>query len=79
MDHGNVSRSAMDLLGVFFNMESYLDLGLIEAVIDECVFGNPKLTVIDGGMDQLPRSFHKHLDNDIRYSLMFPLHSSFNH
>ena len=48
------------------NLEAYMNMGLAEAVFEECVFANTTLTKCTDGMDSIPRAFLPSLGPDIR-------------
>ena len=51
---------------MFMNLEAFMNLGLAEAVFEECVFANTTLTKCTDGMDHIPRSFLPSLGQNIR-------------
>lgn len=60
-DAGNLTADTIDYIGVFYNIEAFLDSALVEILIDECVFFDPKFQYIRHGMDLLPRAMAKNL------------------
>ncbi len=54
---------AVDYIGVFYNVESFLQQSLVEILVDECVFEDPDFTYIKDGMDLLPRAMANDLGN----------------
>lgn len=55
------------MIGVFLNIEAFLEISMAEIVVDECVFFTPQLKTIPAGMDQLPRSMLEELEPFIEY------------
>lgn len=62
-----ISRGAIDMIGVFYNFEAFLDLGLVENVLDECTFHEADLKMVEEGMDLLPRGYLPFLRDEIHY------------
>ncbi|TRY75662.1 hypothetical protein TCAL_01274 [Tigriopus californicus] len=62
-----ISRGAIDMIGVFYNFEAFLDVGLVENVLDECTFHEADLKMVEEGMDLLPRGYLPYLREDIHY------------
>ena len=58
---GNLTADTIDYIGVFYNIEAFLDNALVEVLVDECVFYDPKFQYIRHGMDLLPRAMAKNL------------------
>ncbi len=46
---------AMELIGLYHNLEKFLHLSMVEGVIDECIFRDPhsSLIMLDDGFDQV--------------------------
>ena len=51
---------------MFMNLEAYMNQGLAEAVLEECVFANTTLSKCTDGMDLIPRSFLPFLGKNMR-------------
>ena len=64
----NLTSDAIDYIGTFYNLEAFLDAGLIEILIDECVHEDPDFQYILNGMDLLPRAMAKALKDDIHFN-----------
>jgi monoamine oxidase len=54
--------------GVFLNFEAFMNLALVESVLEECTFGHTQLVKVTDGMDLIPRGFLPTLGRDIRYN-----------
>jgi len=61
---GNASLSpdTVDYISVFYNIEPFLDVGLVEILVDECVQVEPDFVYIRHGMDLLPRAMAENLN-----------------
>ena len=57
-----MSADTVDYISVFYNIESFLDVGLVEILIDECVQVEPDFMYIRKGMDLLPRAMAENLN-----------------
>lgn len=57
----------VEVIGVFLNIESFLDISLVEITMDDCVFHTSQLKMLPAGMDQLPRSMLKEMGPYIKY------------
>ena len=58
----NMSADTVDYISVFYNIESFLDVGLVEILVDECVQVDPDFEYIRHGMDLLPRAMAENLN-----------------
>ena len=67
--HGNVSQPTIALTGIFNNLEPFIDSGLIENVLDECVYNgtNNVFDYVLKGFDLIPRGYLPDLEDDIVY------------
>ena len=63
-----ISRGAIDMIGVFYNFEAFLDMSLVENTIDECVFHDPQLKKVEEGMDMLPKGLYRDVDDLVRFN-----------
>lgn len=66
-EYANLTEEAIDMVGLFYNMEYILDHSLVETLIDECVFEDPKFEYLKDGMDLLPRMMAEELKDNIQY------------
>ena len=57
-----MSADTVDYISVFYNIESFLDVGLVEILIDECVQVKPDFMYIRKGTDLLPRAMAENLN-----------------
>lgn len=57
LDENGVSSGLSDLVGVALNSETIMSVGVLEFILDECLF-QQDLEMIVGGMDQLPRNLY---------------------
>ena len=62
-----LSADTIDYISVFYNIEAFLDSGLVEIMVDECVHANPQFQYIRHGMDLLPRAMASSLGHRIQY------------
>ena len=61
---GNASLSpdTVDYISVFYNIEPFLDISLVEILVDECLQVDPDFVYIRHGMDLLPRAMAENLN-----------------
>ena len=64
----NVSRHLTDLIGVVLNQETIFPMGLIEFIIDECLFSRAGLITVKNGFDQFPKKLYKLVSNTVRFN-----------
>ena len=62
-----ISDEMASLIGITLNQEAIFGIGLIEFVIDECLFQQDLVQIV-GGFDQLPRSFLPYLARHIAFN-----------
>ena len=55
-ENNKTSAGLQNLIGTAMNVETIFPIGLLEFIIDECLF-QKDLDMIEGGMDRLPRAF----------------------
>ena len=67
-EKANLTSDTIDYLGVFYNIENFLDAGLVSILIDECVHEDPDFHYILHGMDLLPRAMADPLKNHIKFN-----------
>lgn len=64
-EHANLTMDTIDYISSFTSYEAFLDTGLVEILVDECVFiggdKGPQFQYIRHGMDLLPRAMAKNL------------------
>ena len=67
--NANVSRASIGATGIYNNLEPFINLGLVETLIDECVYGttNNQFDFVLNGFDLIPKGFLPHLQEDIVY------------
>ena len=67
--NANVSQSSIGATGIYNNLEPFLDLGLVEVLNDECVYGTTQnqFDFVLNGFDQIPKGFLPHLKDEINY------------
>jgi monoamine oxidase len=61
------SESAIEMFGLLFNQESLMNSSFLELLREELGDAYTNMVQIDGGMDQLPRSFLPQLKDRIRF------------
>ena len=60
--NASLSPNTVDYISVFYNIEPFLDVGLVEILVDECLQVEPDFVYIRHGMDLLPRAMAKNLN-----------------
>ena len=58
----NLSANTVDYISVFYNIESFLDVGLVEILVGKCLNVDPAFVYIRHGMDLLPRAMAENLN-----------------
>ena len=51
LEGANLSPDTIDYIGVFYNIEAFMDSGLVEILIDECVHQDPQFQYMRKGMN----------------------------
>ena len=68
VEYHNITKSSVNMIALFLNIEALLERSLAEIAIDQCDHGNSKVfDQIVGGFDKLPRAFLPYLGKDIVY------------
>jgi protoporphyrinogen oxidase len=61
-EKANLSANTVDYISVFNNIESFLDIGLVTILIDDCLQVDADFVYIRHGMDLLPRAMAENLN-----------------
>jgi len=64
-EKANLSTITVDYLGIFANIEPFLEDSLVETLVAECVHLDPDFQYLPEGMDTLPRAMAKELEGQI--------------
>ena len=67
-NHFGFASNTVERIAIFLNLEGFMDLSLVEAVLEECIFSTKRLNSIGAGVDSLTTHILGEMEDFIEYN-----------